>query len=630
MSIFGISLEIILVICLSTVALINPNFTPVNLVEQSQAILVLHMSEEKDGQYKATVGEVFKGEFKDKTISLGFSDTSLKEQAEKIKGQFKGAENNIALLFIGNMDTSGKGESSQEGESLSAFLHINGTWAIFTRHGAVWEFKKEDVKMKEVWRGGTDMLLQCCRYVQSNPNAEVPTAANAEWGETKEVATLDDRINTIYPVAINPDSTKQQIFIAADFGDKLYEYDEDADEFVDLSESIGLQSRSKISTWADCNKDGKLDLVSWNGETVALYVRDEKGNLSAAKDIMKTDCLSLDVMAYTAAKDLGLVIGTNSGPLVVDVKTNEVKEVFSPTGELNNDLGVAGPCLIADLNSDGHLDVLHLYSAGSILYKGKGLGSWSAPELSSIKLGDAPNGAFTADFDADGHLDVVTYGQHDGGVGIYQNHGNFKFAHANGLSGETYNVGKGVHAGMLGDINNDGRQDFVVFYSDTSEEPRDPQIYFNRGFRSFGFAADLNLSETSMLYDAASGQQAGCWADLNNDGAQDVVLVDVNNSLGVVFRNNAQEDALCLNIAVPTNGEYVGPIKVTAYNDDRNLGTWNINQSSPGARFCAREAGEFKVQWQIPGMELQEETVVVEEGSKRFLLNTDQLQEIEP
>ncbi len=630
MSILGMSLGVLVALCMSAMTVINPNFTPVNLVKQMQTILVVHITEAENGQYLADVSEVLKGEFKGESITLGFSDSSLEEQAIKIQNEMKNEKNNYALIFIGNIDTSGNGDLSVQGASQPAFLHINGIWAEFKLRDASADFLKLDVDKQAVWRGGTDMLLQCCRYILSNPNAVVPVAANAEWAETKEIATLDERINKIYPISINTDSTKQQLFIAADNGDRLYEYNSEDDEFVDLTELVQLQSRSKLSAWADCNSDGILDLISWNGEEVQLYLRDENGTFSSVQKVLSTSCLSLQVISYSNENELGLVIGTSTGPQLIDLEDNTLKHIFKPAGELNSTLGEAGPCLLADLNNDGHVDVLHLYAAGSILYKGQGIGSWGDPELKNVTLGAAPNGVFTADFDADGLLDVVTYGQHDAGISIYQNHGDFLFERANGLCGETNNVGNGVISGMVGDINNDGRQDFVVFYSDMSDEPRDPQIFFNRGFRSFGFATDLNLSETSMLYDAASGQQAGCWCDLNNDGAQDIVIVDGVNTVGVVFRNNVQEDALCLSIGVSADMNYTGPIMVTAFNDDRNLGSWSIDQSSPSARFCAREAGEFRVRWHIPGAGLCEETVIVEEGSKRCLLKADALQEIEP
>jgi hypothetical protein len=47
---------------------------------------------------------------------------------------------------------------------------------------------------------------------------------------------------------------------------------------------------------------------------------------------------------------------------------------------------------------------------------------------------------------------------------------------------------------MAGDFNNDGRQDIVIGYS-----AAEPRIFFNRGFRSFGNAASINMGWKELL-----------------------------------------------------------------------------------------------------------------------------------
>jgi len=189
-----------------------------------------------------------------------------------------------------------------------------------------------------------------------------------------------------------------------------------------------------------------------------------------------------------------------------------------------------------------------------------------------------------------------------------------KFVETRGISGEIAYISqpRGT-GGMTGDINNDGRQDVLILYSD-----RQPHLFFNRGFRSFGHAHTLDLNERNLLPASADGQQAGCLAEFSGYGAQDMVLVLANGEVWAMLRDDEYDEGLYVGASLAIDGEFAGPLTVTAEANGRNLGAWNVSPGSSSAFFGRREAGPCTIKWQLPGEETQQKKVIVESGPVWF------------
>ena len=173
------------------------------------------------------------------------------------------------------------------------------------------------------------------------------------------------------------------------------------------------------------------------------------------------------------------------------------------------------------------------------------------------------------------------------GVTLWQNEGGGKFAETLRLSGEIeYRSKSGGIECQVGDINNDGRQDALIAYAAMT-----PQLFFNRGFRSFGHAHTLDLGEQHLLEVAEQGQQSACLGDFDGDGAQDMVLALNNGEIWAFFRENDDHEARSVVAALPVTGQYKGPVAVTGWMGKRCLGAWNVLPGVSQAFFGRMDAG---------------------------------------
>ena len=188
------------------------------------------------------------------------------------------------------------------------------------------------------------------------------------------------------------------------------------------------------------------------------------------------------------------------------------------------------------------------------------------------------------------------------------------------VSGEiSYHAQGGGCSVGTGDFNNDGRQDiFMAFHARMA-----PELYFNRGFRSFGEAYDVNLSHganNDRLPQAGDGQQTGCLGDFNGDGALDMLLV-LSNGECWLFPRKLDDDAALAVVAGVKTGGHAGPITVMGWRDERPLGAFAVRPGDTGALFGMMEPGPITIRWRLPGGELQEDEIIAEDGPVRVMLD---------
>jgi hypothetical protein len=148
---------------------------------------------------------------------------------------------------------------------------------------------------------------------------------------------------------------------------------------------------------------------------------------------------------------------------------------------------------------------------------------------------------------------------------------------------------------MTCDFNNDGRQDLAVFFDGIG-----PQLFFNRGFRSFGHGLDLCPTVQNMDAEDA-GQQAGCVADLNGDGLQDMALVLKRGEVMTFFQSPEDASSVAASVAVAPDGGRVGPVSVSGWAGGRSLGVWLVAGAGCGAHFGMPDPGPLRLRWSFPG-----------------------------
>jgi hypothetical protein len=148
-------------------ALINPKFTPVHLVNQSDVILRLKANPESpDGRMTFAVEGLLKGKDESKTIEVDLTATEYPDQAQFVAKMAKESADGRALMFIGALP--GGPEAAQpaaEGAGRRAFLQMDGTWLALADNKGVWKFEQTSQPMVATWNGGTDMLEREIKYI---------------------------------------------------------------------------------------------------------------------------------------------------------------------------------------------------------------------------------------------------------------------------------------------------------------------------------------------------------------------------------------------------------------------------------------------------------------------------------
>ena len=166
----------------------------------------------------------------------------------------------------------------------------------------------------------------------------------------------------------------------------------------------------------------------------------------------------------------------------------------------------------------------------NLLYKNNGDGTFTKMSSSAggivTKVGDYVSGTW-GDYDNDGYLDIAISGNLSTYSEIYHNNGDETFTSIT-ASSIGYNNSY-AHGISFMDYNNDGYLDLYI------------TNYFSTGFNHF-FTNDKNGSfvreETTSIANTASSSVSSSWADYDNDGDQDVFIVNTNNEKNFLYRND--------------------------------------------------------------------------------------------
>jgi len=307
---------VVLLACVFTrqaVALIDPRFTPVQVVAQSEQILELKLAPLVDGKIEATITRTVKGKADAKSVILDVAGCRRKEHAQAFEERVKNHDAGKPVLFF--VSPPAKDDEGAE-EPAAAFMHVDGIWVVFiAQKGNRWLLTEYDnLKMSGAWQGGTDMLLGAVEYILADPEAEIPAADGVSFDDGSRFGKLDGRVNNAVPVDLANDG-KLVLFVACDAGDRFYSYDSAAKNLKDVTASHATRSKSRVFTWGDFNSDGRIDLASSDGQTVTIYAQNAEGKFEPgaklAKDAVKGDVVSLATLDTGGGK-AGVLVGTES------------------------------------------------------------------------------------------------------------------------------------------------------------------------------------------------------------------------------------------------------------------------------------------------------------------------------
>ena len=212
----------------------------------------------------------------------------------------------------------------------------------------------------------------------------------------------------------------------------------------------------------------------------------------------------------------------------------------------------------ADFNRDGHLDVVTANekdnSISVLLNDGKG----GFLRRTNYPVGSSPQAVMAADFNNDGVPDVAVANRGSNTISIFLGNSNGTLRAATAV-----NTGAGPMVLAAGDFNHDGKVDLAVL----NQIAATVSVYLGRGDGAFAHNAD---------YNAGPNQNGGfspgmVAADFNHDGLLDLAVANATSAQAFVFLGKADGTFVSgSTISLPV-GAIIGPIAAADFNQDGNL-----------------------------------------------------------
>ncbi|WP_275466432.1 FG-GAP repeat domain-containing protein [Streptomyces noursei] len=284
----------------------------------------------------------------------------------------------------------------------------------------------------------------------------------------------------------------------------------------------------------DVNGDGRMDVISQDsrGNVALVWLGDGSGALGSGTAVQlnpRPGCDTTGDNPCVARFPTDVAVGDfdeDGKPdlATANANTNNVSLVL---GNGNGTFGAAtqfglgggtGPQGIAaaDLNGDGHLDLLTSNSSTGTLSVLLGDGHGGLGRASSVSAGlTLPSKLKLADVNEDGKPDAVIVAPGSPGrVAVLLGDGAGGFGTASVLS-----AGANLNSASVSDLNGDGHADLVVSSADSDEVV----VLEGDGTGAFGSPLAFGLN-------GGSNPQATATADLDGDGRPDVATANSNSS----------------------------------------------------------------------------------------------------
>jgi hypothetical protein len=566
-------------------ALINPKYTVVDLVRDSGRIAVLRVSAPNDGLLRAEVVEVLAGEAGgERTLTFDVSDAQDLSE-DDVTAAFGGADTAPAVMCVV--------KRLRDGVPAGA-LEIGTKWMGIALDKAAgrWKLDSDQQDLETVWAGSARALAPAIRYALADPAAAFPVTADLTWARDASPGTLLGPGTGALQVALG--DGLPAVVVLSGKGDRVYQSPAKCAPLKDITRDLGLTSASKAMAAGDFNGDGRVDLASWDGAKVRLFLRGADGRFAKpAGDLPLVDMRSLAAVAME--KGLGLIAGCGGGIAVLapDGKGGLLLQKRIAADAMA-ELGAGGVCAVADFNDDGALDVVQAFSEGLVRYDAVLKADAPQPVTVAMKTVAGPACLVTGDFDTDGQLDLAVGGPGGMAVLARDSGGVWRaMTRETGELGAAVGTGDGIAVCALSpsDVNGDGRQGLAMFSPGAA-----PSLFFNRGFACFGICRTLTLGESELKGAGilGNGQSTGLVADVDGDGAQDLLGADPKGAVWTLYGKATAGRRTPVTVTLADAAR--GPLTVTALMGGRRLGLWIVRPGEP-AVIGVPKAGRLTLQW---------------------------------
>lgn len=284
----------------------------------------------------------------------------------------------------------------------------------------------------------------------------------------------------------------------------------------------------------DFNNDGKQDFAVRNGfgnpSTVVIYLGNGDGTFQAPKSASTGDVFGNLMVAgdFNGDGKLDLAVSNRDGASPnIAILLGNGDGTFGPPIITPTNGGSLQWLTAADFNKDGHLDLLTVDNTNGdvAIFLGNGNGTFQAPIVLPSQFA---NTAAVGDFNNDGNPDLVVISAL--GAFVYLGNGNGTFSAplpvslgSPGPSGATWVA--------VGDFNVDGKLDFVVGDS--------PLRGANNGYQGIQLLQGNGDGTFQPVQDYLAGAGNFIWqpavADFDQSGAPDIALLNFQNSILVLL-----------------------------------------------------------------------------------------------
>jgi hypothetical protein len=296
------------------------------------------------------------------------------------------------------------------------------------------------------------------------------------------------------------------------------------------SHIINLNDAKAVAV-GDFNGDKKLDIAAATSSNVTILTGDGTGQFAAGTPFgnFLGKIWGIAEGDFTGDGIPDLAVGADD--IVIyqgDGKGNFTE--FSRVSQVTlGSSGAIGTLLATDLNGDGKLDLVA--AAGSTpnvtVMFGDGAGHFSI--ASQIALGSFSLGAASGDFNEDGHPDlaITDYGSNANLARLYLGDGTGKFT-----AGTLAGAGPGPYSIAAADFDQDGHVDLVIAdfnFNTLLTMPETSMVLFGDGKGNF---------PRSMVLTTGSQPNGVAAADVDGDGWPDIVLMNGGNDDFYVYIND--------------------------------------------------------------------------------------------